>query len=195
MREDNLPTTQNERMKTQSRRGGVALSIFKGTLFAFSPLIRLWAKTVGRGNYMRMRGEIVNDMKWTIANLNPTLISVGDGEHASLRYTTIILQSTNYNIKITRESYYGGDDFVADVASSRDPGKYFRVEVVIRIIERMMGIGGKEERRILLRTLADLDALIHSIDTLLKDYFSEERYQTTRKEIETYIWTDWHNPK
>lgn len=186
----------NEMESGHSRRrygGRILLRLFKLLLLCLSPIIGPWAAVTGRNKNAKLRQDVLDNMKWTISNLHPDILLVGD-KLAMGRFATITLRSQYYTIKITREYYYGGDDFGAEIASSCHPNKYFSIGAAARVIDSEKYAQEKKEPWMLLRTLNDLDSFIRSFDTVLRDRLSAGKYEHTSRAIEDYIWREWHAP-
>jgi hypothetical protein len=171
----------------------VLLPPFKVFFFAASLIMRPWLVRTGRKKNAKLYQDVLNDMSWTISSLHPDISLLGDNL-ARGRFATVTLRFQDYTIKITREYYYGGDDFFAQIASSCDPNKYFSIGVAAKVIDGEKYAQVKSESWTLLRTLDDLDSFVRSFDPVFGDLLSPEKCENTSRMIEEYVWREWPVP-
>jgi hypothetical protein len=171
----------------------ILLPPFRLFIFAASLILKPWLARTGRKKNAKLYRDVLSDMNWTLSNLHPDISLVGNNL-AMGRFATITLRSQYYSIKITREYYYGGDDFFAQIASSCDPNKYFPIGVAARVIDSEKYAQEKKESWTLLRTLNDLDSFLCSFDPVFRDRLSSGEYENTSRAIEEYLWREWHAP-
>jgi hypothetical protein len=154
-------------------------------LFVLSPVFALNSAGRRRKKIERLQQDIVDGMPWTMTHLRPDVIAVGDPMKMGGRYTTVAFKTGQYCLTITREHYYGGEDFCADISPSCGASRRWRIDLVARALDEAHHWDRQPE--LLLRSLSDLDFLVRSLDPLLRDAVSPQNLDKTRKTVEDYI--------